>query len=151
VFSVVVGPTSCGKTTLIQHVLNKENAKGEKEYNAFCIDLHLQSFPDQETLYSALLKQSIRMDLVTMFPAKIWSILKLAFNSFESSSSFPFFKLGFGAPQKITSSELKSTLTNMILKIPKWTSGVNNRPWVLFIDEDDCLSSILDMEVLMPS
>jgi hypothetical protein len=46
---------------------------------------------------------------------------------------------------------LKSTLTDMISKIPKWSRGVNNRPWVLFIDGDDCWSSKLEMEVLMPS
>eukprot|EP00291_Cryptomonas_curvata_P019881 CAMPEP_0172160678 /NCGR_PEP_ID=MMETSP1050-20130122/5690_1 /TAXON_ID=233186 /ORGANISM="Cryptomonas curvata, Strain CCAP979/52" /LENGTH=394 /DNA_ID=CAMNT_0012830465 /DNA_START=110 /DNA_END=1294 /DNA_ORIENTATION=+ len=131
VFSIVVGPPSCGKSALINHVLDQKLDDGRNAFHAIRIDLRGCFITDKSSLRSVLLDKSG----LAASADKDWSALTRSLRSLEVSG--PRWKL-FGLTQENKTFNLDS----LIPTIPRWPFGGDGRPYVLFIDEANELTTL---------
>ena len=141
VFSVVAGPPSCGKSALINHVLDQKLDDGRNAFHAIRIDLRGGFITDKTSLRSVLLDKSGSAASVD----SAWSMFTRSLRSLEISG--PRWKVILGLTQQNKTFDLDC----LIPTIPRWPFGGDGRPFVLFIDEANELSTLAtnDQEVLM--
>lgn len=132
VFSVVVGPPSCGKSALINHVLDQKLEGGRNAIHSIRIDLRGRDVSNKESLHYALLDQS-RLAAIT---DKVWSSFSRKLTGAEFS--LKNWKLILKPPQRYKEFDFDT----LVSTIPKWPLGGDGRPYVLFIDEANELSAL---------
>ncbi len=124
IFSVVVGPPSCGKSILINHVLDQKLNDGRNAFHVIRIDLRGRVVSGEDSLYSVLMQKSV----LAASADKAWSAFTGILRSLKTFD-----------------------LDRLIPTIPEWPLGGDGRPFVLFIDEATELSILAakDREVCM--
>mmetsp|Transcript_51826 Transcript_51826/g.108297 ORF Transcript_51826/g.108297 Transcript_51826/m.108297 type:complete len:455 (-) Transcript_51826:655-2019(-) len=132
VFSVVIGPPSCGKSALINHVLDQKLDDGRNAFHAIRIDLRGGFITDKTSLRSVLLDKSGS----AASGDGAWSMFTRSLRSLEISG--PRWKIILGLTQQNKTFDLD----RLIPTIPRWPFGGDGRPFVLFIDEANELSTL---------
>jgi hypothetical protein len=140
-FSVVVGPPSCGKSALINHVLDQKLEDGRNAFHTIRIDLRGALIKYKSSLRSVLLDRSKSAAYID----NAWSKFARSLRNLDISG--PQWKITLGLTQQNNTLDFD----RLISTIPLWPSGGDGRPYVLFIDEANELSTLAanDEEVLM--
>jgi hypothetical protein len=132
VFTVLVGPPSCGKSALINHVLD-QMLDDTDVFHSIRIDLRGRDVSDRYALLSALKQKSG----ISASLDKMWSAFSDALQSVEINNP-----AGLNVKLRPPVRKPEFNLDEIISTIPRWPNNGDGRPFVLFIDEANELSAL---------